>query len=70
MEILNWTKLPPHPTDTYVHWSDKNPVETMEKLRKAYDSLVGVDKKALELLLDTAYEAGRSDEHDFNDPDL
>lgn len=71
-EQLNWVGLKFHKTDYYVHWKDKNPVEEMNKLRTIYDKIVslGVDELSIDLLLDAAYNMGRSEECDANNPDL
>lgn len=66
----NWFGKNFHETDEYIHWADKNPEETANKLRLAWDKLVAIDKDSLKTLLDVAYKAGARDEADNNDPDL
>jgi hypothetical protein len=64
--------LPFHPTDTYVNWQEKDPVQKMKKLRAIYDHilLAGIPVKELEELLSDVYDSGRADEADNNNPDL
>lgn len=66
----NWLGIEPHVTDRFVHWKNRNGLETMQRLRKAYDLLSQVDKEGLEYLLEAAYDHGRSEEFEANCPDL
>lgn len=53
--MKNWFNEQPHPTDEYIHWSDKNPKETSIKLRAAWDKLAFYDEQALVILMRAAY---------------
>jgi len=67
--MKNWFGLEPHPTDEYIHWTQKNPKEVATKLRVAYDAIVYVGlRNELEQLLASAYATGRDSELDYNDP--
>jgi len=60
--ILNWAGLPPHPTDNYVHWTDKDPVARMHELRDLWKAaLFASSISSLEKLLEAAYIAGQRD---------
>jgi len=67
MKNENWVGLESHPTDDYVHWSEKNPMEKMKKLRANWDYLTTdeIDINSLKILLDAAYQAGRQSEVDL-----
>jgi tRNA A37 N6-isopentenylltransferase MiaA len=54
-----------HVTDTYVHWSEKNPEDLKKELRKRYDAIfdAGLEKE-LDFLLTIAYSAGIQDAAD------
>lgn len=69
---LNAYGLPYHPTDTYVHWREKDPICEMNKIRAIYDQIInaGVTPKQLEELLQVAYYSGRDDQADNDNPDL
>lgn len=69
---LNAYGLPYHPTDTYVHWQDKDPVGKMKAMRALYDRVVesGVTPTQLEELLQFAYDAGRDDQADYDNEDI
>jgi len=69
---LNAYGLPYHPTDTYVHWQDKDPTSTMKELREVYDKILaaGITPTEIESLLETVYDAGRNDQADYDNPDL
>ena len=71
VEVINDWGLPSHPTDDFIYWNENNPVEKMKQLREVYDNIVEVvDPEVLKVLLVAAYESGRDDEHDANNPDL
>jgi len=64
---LNARGLPYHATDTYIHWTERDPVTKMKELREAYDALTKGDKSLiehLETLLQAAYNSGGDDERD------
>ena len=68
---MNYEGLECHPTDEYVHWTERDRKGLMLKLRPAYDKIVSMDlKKELTILLEAAYDSGRSDEADCNNPDI
>jgi len=51
-----------HPTDEYIHWSKKDPVAEMTKLRAAYDKIEAAGLlKELNVLTSAAWEAGNND---------
>ena len=62
--VLNAYGLPFHPTDTYVHWTEKDPIAKMKELRVAYEALGDVNKKALEVLLSAAWNSGYDNAED------
>lgn len=69
---LNAYGLPFHNTDTYIHWTEKEPVIKMKKLREAYEALTKGDKslvKHLETLMQAAYDSGSDDQRDDDDDD-
>ena len=71
--IKNSEGLEYHPTDRFVHWSEKNRKVKMIKLRTAYDNIKLVKAsliKDLEFLMEAAYQSGIEDEADSNNPDL
>ena len=69
--IKNWFGMESHATDYLIHWTCKNPEVTAKELRLAYDSIVDAGlEDDLQLLLDAAYDSGRDDENDSNNPDL
>lgn len=57
-----------HPTDSLIHWSEKNPIEAAKKLRAAYNKLVKdeASKRALEYLMQESYLKGKYDEVENN----
>ena len=57
---------PIHITDQYIYWrgSVAEKIVKATKLRAAYDKLASVDEKAVEVLLDAAYESGHDDGYD------
>lgn len=61
-----------HATDSYIHWQDCEPYETMKKLRTIYDKIVaaGIPAKELDALLDEAHSTGCRDGEDNCNPDL
>lgn len=60
--LTNWVGLNIHPTDEYVHWSEKNPKETMQKLRNAYDAIAELGQTDnLRMLLEAADHCARCD---------
>ena len=68
-KIINWFGIESHPTDDYIHWSEK-PKERLkkaERLRKAYDAIIvaGLEDE-LKDLLNEARDAGRDDEREMN----
>ena len=65
-EQKNSFGITPHITDQYIHWRDSETEKLAKatKLRAAYDKLASVDEKALEILLDAAYEMGHNDGYD------
>jgi hypothetical protein len=60
MSFKNWFGIETHPTDEYITWQDKTPLESAKVLREAYDLItLNPDcKKALDLLLKVSYHAG------------
>ena len=72
--ITNGYGLPYHPTDSFIRWSEKDPIIKMKELREAYDALTERDQEMstlyLKTLLDAAYEKGSHDEAEANNPDL
>jgi hypothetical protein len=66
-EIKNWAGLPIHPTDEYVHWSEKNVATKMQELRQHWDNVVSAgSEESLKVLLSAAHQAGRQEEWDAN----
>ena len=60
--ITNWFGIPSHPTDEYIHWGDRKPEKTAEKLRKAYDAIKDAGLiNELKTLTEAAYELAQSD---------
>lgn len=67
MMLTNWAGLSIHPTDEYVHWSDRDRVAKMHKLRAAWDTIINDGHKdALMILMQAAvdYEANNQAERD------
>lgn len=64
--IKNWVGIETHYTDSYVHWSEKEPEKKMLELREYWDKVVknGADIDALKKLLDAAYQSGSMDEYE------
>ena len=62
--MKNWFNETPHPTDSYIHWTEKNPTKKAAQLRKAWDKLAYHDEEALVFLLREAYHMGELDEND------
>lgn len=70
-EIKNSFGMLIHPTDSYIHWGEKNPEDKANKLRMNYDKIIQAGfKEELEYLLEEAYESGIDDENDNQNPDL
>ena len=68
--MKNWFGQEPHPTDRYIHWSNKDMRKQAEKLRAAYDKIIAVGlKDELDILTEGAYEEGRTDEFESTNPD-
>ncbi len=69
--MKNWFGIEPHITDTYIHWTEKDPVDVSIKLRKTYDEIVtkGLEKE-LDFLLSMAYDSGHDDSEDTHNEDL
>jgi hypothetical protein len=61
-----------HETDSYIHWQDREPYETMKKLRSIYDKIIlaGISKNDLDELLSDVHSAGCRDGEDNCNPDL
>ena len=58
-EIKNWIGLPPHPTDEYVHWKDRNQVKRAQELRELWDDVTSTgSEESLKRLLKVAFDAG------------
>lgn len=57
----NWFGIVGHPTDDFIHWKDRDPRATAERMRSAYDALATdvESTKRLEFLIQCAYDAGR-----------
>ena len=67
MTNKNYLGLDVHPTDQFLPGREtkKNTIKYAEKMREAYDKLVGTDKETLDLLLEEvcehAYSRGSDD---------
>jgi len=68
---LNWFGEKYHETDTYIHWQEKNPNKVSKEYRELYDKIVeSGNEDELKKLLSIAYDSGRLDAEDENNPDL
>jgi hypothetical protein len=70
---LNWFGIESHPTDCRIHWSisGKQRLKEAATLRAAYDKIIAAGlKDELDILTSAAYESGRQDECDNNNPDI
>lgn len=61
----NWLGLDAHPTDNYVHWTERDPEKLMLELRERYDKIVSAGlEKELKFLLDSAWNSANLDAND------
>lgn len=65
IEMKNWFNLEDHPTDEYIHWSEKNVKDVAINLRMYYNNIANAGFKGeLDFLMKQAYYTGRLDESD------
>ncbi len=69
--MKNWFGIEPHVTDTYIHWTEKDPIKVSVKLRENYDKIksAGLEKE-LDFLLSVSYDSGCSETEDSYNEDL
>lgn len=66
--MINWFGLESHKTDSFIHWTEKNPIKVSKELREVYDKIVekGLEKE-LTFLLRSVYEVAELDTEDGRD---